>query len=255
MTAATSILLYHRIAEPTTDPWQLCVSPRHFAEHLEVLRRHARVIPLARLGEDRAASEKRIVPITFDDGYAHNLAAAELLEKNGTPATVFITTGYIGGDREFWWDELDRLILQSADLPPALRLTGGGQPIDVALDTANRDAAEDNRPARWRAYVDEPHGPRQSAYLTIWERLVTQPAPEQRSVLDEIAKQSNVPRVRWPSHRPLTRDELVRLAAHPLVEIGAHTITHPTLPAHPPSVQRREIADGKPTSKRSRVVP
>jgi peptidoglycan/xylan/chitin deacetylase (PgdA/CDA1 family) len=35
------------------------------------------------------------------------------------------------------------------------------------------------------------------------------------------------------------------LAAHPLIEIGAHTITHPTLPAHSTSVQRREIADSK----------
>jgi peptidoglycan/xylan/chitin deacetylase (PgdA/CDA1 family) len=242
VTARPSILLYHRIAEPTTDPWQLCVSPHHFAEHLEILRRHARVIPLANLSHVMNAPAERTVAITFDDGYADNLAAATLLEKNGVPATVFITSGYIGGDREFWWDELDRLILQTTDLPPVLRLVVGGQSIEFALDAAIEDA---HRPARWRAYIDEPNDARQSAYLGIWERLVTRPAAEQRRVLDEIATQSNIPGVRWPSHRPLTRDELATLAAHPLIEIGAHTITHAALPAHPLPVQRREIADSK----------
>jgi len=44
------------------------------------------------------------------------------------------------------------------------------------------------------------------------------------------------------SHRPLTRSELERLAESPLIEIGAHTMTHPTLALTPIEEQRREIA-------------
>jgi peptidoglycan/xylan/chitin deacetylase (PgdA/CDA1 family) len=44
------------------------------------------------------------------------------------------------------------------------------------------------------------------------------------------------------AHRPLTPSELRRLAASPLIEIGAHTITHPTLALAPIDDQRREIA-------------
>ena len=46
--------------------------------------------------------------ITFDDGYRDNLLVAKpLLEQHGLPATVFVTTGYVGPGRDFWWDELE----------------------------------------------------------------------------------------------------------------------------------------------------
>jgi len=44
------------------------------------------------------------------------------------------------------------------------------------------------------------------------------------------------------SHRPLTRSELERLAESPLIEIGAHTMTHPTLALAPAADQQREVA-------------
>ena len=47
------------------------------------------------------------------------------------------------------------------------------------------------------------------------------------------------------SHRPLTLEELQRLAASPLIEIGAHTMTHPTLALAPVDDQQREIAEGR----------
>jgi hypothetical protein len=42
------VLLYHRIARETSDPWSLCVTPEHFVEHLQVLQNFRRV-PLSRL--------------------------------------------------------------------------------------------------------------------------------------------------------------------------------------------------------------
>lgn len=42
-------------------------------------------------------------------------------------------------------------------------------------------------------------------------------------------------------HRPLTVEELRRLAASPLIEIGGHTLSHPTLALAPAEEQRREI--------------
>lgn len=44
------------------------------------------------------------------------------------------------------------------------------------------------------------------------------------------------------SHRPLTSAELERLADSPLIEIGAHTMTHPTLALAPIEEQQHEVA-------------
>ena len=44
------ILMYHGVAEVGSDP-VLFVTPQHFAEHLEVLRKHARPMRLRRLAQ------------------------------------------------------------------------------------------------------------------------------------------------------------------------------------------------------------
>jgi peptidoglycan/xylan/chitin deacetylase (PgdA/CDA1 family) len=44
------------------------------------------------------------------------------------------------------------------------------------------------------------------------------------------------------AHRPMTTAELVRLASSPLIEIGGHTLSHPTLAVASIDEQRREIS-------------
>jgi len=51
--------------------------------------------------------------------------------------------------------------------------------------------------------------------------------------------------VETESHRPLTPAELERLAESPLIEIGAHTMRHPTLALAPAEDQQREVAGGR----------
>jgi peptidoglycan/xylan/chitin deacetylase (PgdA/CDA1 family) len=104
------ILLYHRVARVNNDPWSLSVTPEHFAEHLEVLRRYKRVRLDHIAPSPKWFGGKPSVAITFDDGYSDNFhEAAKLLRRFETPATFFIATGYVGESREFWWDELERV--------------------------------------------------------------------------------------------------------------------------------------------------
>src|SRR5262249_25579486 len=130
LTSRGLILLYHRVAEVQSDPWLLSVTPGHFAEQLTVLRKLGRPTRLRHLAQSLREGTRLYRPlvITFDDGYADNLYKAKpLLERYEIPATVFLTAGYLGQDREFWWDELERLLLQAETLPRALSLNINGR--------------------------------------------------------------------------------------------------------------------------------
>ncbi len=123
------ILIYHRISDEKPDLWQLCVTPNHFEQHLEVLREWGRVMGLPEFARRlrEGSQPTRTVVLTFDDGYADNLHnALPLLERHDIPASVFVVTGNVESTREFWWDELERLLLQPGSLPSTLSLVVDG---------------------------------------------------------------------------------------------------------------------------------
>lgn len=242
-----TILMYHRVAVERSDPWGLCVSPRNFAEQLDVLSTHASVLPLAqlqrRIGDGTAAPGS--VAITFDDGYADNLlAAAPLLARLALPATVFVTTGYSDQGREFWWDELDRILLEPGVLPAVLEVEIAGTPHRLDLGRSSHYlAAEAGRHDSWRAYVSEPPTERHAAYLATWERLVALPDADRWTALCALAVAAGGGQAPRRARRQLSVAEIEALANGGLVDIGAHTVTHPALPLFTGAVQRWEIRE------------
>ena len=57
----------------------------------------------------------------------------------------------------------------------------------------------------------------------------------------ELVDASQTPASTSESHRPLTVEELKQLAASPLIAIGGHTLSHPTLALMPVEEQQREV--------------
>jgi peptidoglycan/xylan/chitin deacetylase (PgdA/CDA1 family) len=243
------ILLYHRVAELPTDPQLLCVTPQHFAEHLEVLGEYYRPMSLQQVaqGLSNASLLNRAVAVTFDDGYADNLYDAKpLLECYDIPATVFVAAGYIRQNREFWWDELERLLLQPGRLPERLSLTVQGKYHEWRLGEAAfyREAGFE-RHRRWHVEaIDDPTF-RHTLYQTLYRLLRPLPAEERQQVLDSLMDWAGMQPTARPSHRALTPDEVIRLAGGGLVEVGAHTVTHPVLSALATEEQRSEIYSSK----------
>lgn len=249
LTPKTLILLYHRVAEVDSDPWSLCVTPQHFAEHLEVLRKYTYPVQLQQLTqaiEDRKLSSRSVV-ITFDDGYADNLHNAKpLLEHYGIPATVFLASGYIGHKREFWWDELERILLQASTLPPSLHLSINGNTCQWELEEAayySKDAYQQHR--YWQIEREADSSPRHFLYRSLWQLLRPMLENERRKVLDELLAWAGAELVSRPTHRSLTLEEIFTLKQGELIEVGAHTVTHPLLSALPATLQRNEIQQSK----------
>ena len=101
-----AVLAYHRVAPVDVDPWELAVTPAHFAEQLAVLRDRGTVRRLDELLADSVTTRVRTAraqfAVTFDDGYVDNLdAALPMLEAHDAPATVFIAPGLLG--RSSYW--------------------------------------------------------------------------------------------------------------------------------------------------------
>jgi peptidoglycan/xylan/chitin deacetylase (PgdA/CDA1 family) len=242
------ILMYHRVTTVPSDPFSLCVTPEHFAEQLEVVREHTQPMRLQHLAEglQQDAVPPRAVVLTFDDGYADNLLNARpLLDRYDIPATVFITTGNLRREREFWWDELERILLQPGTLPKSLRLTIGGTGHAWDLDEAStydEDAFQRNR--QWR-FEEEAPTRRHSLYCSLWRLLQLAPDAERRATLDELVSWSGGSGQSRPNYRTLTVQELLSLGRGDLVEIGAHTVTHPALPELSENLQREEVSQSK----------
>ena len=221
------ILHYHRVADMPSDPYDMCVAPRHFAEQLEIARRCGTPLSLRQIVQALrdGGLPRRAVAITFDDGYEDNLCNAKpLLERYNLSATVFVVSGFVGSEREFWWDELENLVLQSGELPGTLRVRIGPS-----------------------AYVWELTAPdsRRIVFDALYWLLRPLPAGDQGRVLDALWVWAGRSPQRRPTHHILTREQVVGLAEGGLVEVGAHTVTHPLLAAMPPEAQRAEVCESR----------
>jgi peptidoglycan/xylan/chitin deacetylase (PgdA/CDA1 family) len=242
----TLILVYHRVAAANVDPWALGVSPANFAQQMQVLTTIANPVSLQDLV--RAKSDRELPPrpvcITFDDGYADNLHAAKpTLEAFRVPGTVFVTPGYINVPENLWWDELGKLILDPTSRQEELSMHVNGQHYAYAFPPQSGDSGEEDPHRNWRAWEKAP-GPRQAAYLAIYGLLVKLSDADREAAMEQLRKDAT-PYADRRQHRCVTEDELRELASGDLVEIGAHTLTHPILASLPPDQQQHEIGGSK----------
>ncbi|MFE2937543.1 polysaccharide deacetylase family protein [Streptomyces sp. NPDC059255] len=100
-------VMYHSVADPTDDPYQVTVSPDRLERQLRWLRRRGLTgVSMAELLRARAEGRGAgLVGLTFDDGYADFVTTAvPLLRRYGCTATVFVLPGRPGGTNE--WDRL-----------------------------------------------------------------------------------------------------------------------------------------------------
>jgi len=221
------ILMYHRVFETSSDPWELCVSPKHFAEHLEILRRNYPVLSLHKLliSLRNAQLPKRGVALTFDDGYADNLWNAKpLLEKYEVPATVFVISSSVDSLTEFWWDDLERTLLQPKKLPSFLRLRVQGQAHEWPITNSDE---------------------RQHVYMAIHQILQPLKPADRNQVMNDLFAWADMDPMARPDYRPLATAELIQLAQCEFVDIGAHSVTHPLLAGMSQANQTAEITGSR----------
>lgn len=238
------ILLYHRVIALDADPQLLAVSPRNFAEQLDVLR--AVGVPTRTADLTRAAAarpDRPLVAVTFDDGYFDNLEFARpLLDRFDMPATVFVCRDADAPREEFWWDALEHCVLRAARLAETLELELCGERLAWRAAPGDADTPS---PPTWNVRSAAAPTARQQLYLELARRLKPAPAAQRAHAIAELYRWSGVSSPARATHRRLGDAELRTLAADGLIEIGGHTATHASLAHQPLDEQRSEITRNK----------
>jgi peptidoglycan/xylan/chitin deacetylase (PgdA/CDA1 family) len=150
------------------------------------------------------------------------------LEKYKIPATIFITTGKLG--KEFWWDELERIVFESENLSETLYLLINSNEFNLRTGNSIRQDGFDSKYRLLRS-------------LHQWMQSLSN--PDRDHMLCQLRGWSGVKMSSPTLKRALTSDELVSLSQHDLIEVGSHSITHVSLPLLPEEMQKAEVLNSK----------
>jgi len=152
---------------------------------------------------------------TCDDGYADNFThALPVMERHNTPFTVFVTTGMVTGEIDAWWFGLSRLIATRGSFELA------GKRFDCS-----------DRAAKTRIF--------RVVETMIHTNYALLPA------VKELIAKNDIDCRALASQEGLSRDQLRKLASHPLVTIGGHTTTHTNLAQATASDVDKEMCDNR----------
>jgi peptidoglycan/xylan/chitin deacetylase (PgdA/CDA1 family) len=232
------VLIYHRVSNLESDPQRLSVTPENFDSHMKMLARRFHPISLRELVDDlrRGRVRDRAVVVTFDDGYEDNYRNARpMLEKYLIPATVFVSSGYTGSKREFWWDELDRLILGTRSLPEliSVELNGNVCRWNVLDENDSAGVSSEKRYSQHEVYMD------------LCARFQQLDSGQVDSAIEELRNRVGDRGEGRPENMPMSVDQVRSLHEGGLIEIGAHTRSHVNFAAQTSARQQEEIEGSK----------
>ncbi len=208
-----AILTLHHVRPPRPDRFQpnrlLEVTPRFLTRVVRALRRSR--LDFVSLDEmHRRMSEgdfsRRFVCLTFDDGYRDTLQwAYPILKDAAVPFAIYVPTSFPDRLGELWWLVLEAVIARNTR-------------IGLVID--GRDRKFDCRTL----------GEKRTLYDELYWWLRGRPSEsEMREVIRSLAAFYHVDIAAFCDELCMTWPELARLAADPLVTIGAHTVNHPIL--------------------------
>jgi peptidoglycan/xylan/chitin deacetylase (PgdA/CDA1 family) len=168
------------------------------------------------------------VIVTFDDGYDDNYHNAfPVLRSLDIPATLFVSTGYVGQEKTFWFDLIANILFHVPVGPVSLK--GFNMDLRVDADVNSRRLATGRLIAALKRVSNE----RRLEFLDGFER------EHGHVVSDDDAARS----------RPLAWSHIHEMSAAG-VEFGSHTVTHPILSRLDDDALERELVQSRDTLER-----
>lgn len=224
------ILAYHGItkSEFKIPPWVL-FPVNSFEIQMRFLRKKYCVLGLQEVInaiQKNISLPRNIAVVTFDDGYRNNLTLAlPILIKYNIPASIFLTTGYIGTDKLLPLDRAYLILTNSQNKQPLFFKEIGLGPLFFDNDESILASYLSTVEALKNLSTEV-----QEAYL---EKLKT--------ILKSDYERSDVEN----EFKLLSWEEVDYLAKNDLIEIGAHTQSHEILSNVSIRVAEKEILNSK----------
>jgi peptidoglycan/xylan/chitin deacetylase (PgdA/CDA1 family) len=198
-----------------------------FESQLRFLLAHFRPVRTHELLADEPGASRARFSVTFDDGYRDNLTlAAPVLSRLGIPATLFVTTEFIGTQRLFWWEQLGELLrgaqatrLELFSVAPELRARWS---LPETLELAGSPA-------------------RERAHWLLSMALMRTPPDEIDPVLARLALALRAPLRSEGRTAPLLDWDDVRSWRKSGFDVGGHGASHANLGLASESLARSEI--------------
>jgi peptidoglycan/xylan/chitin deacetylase (PgdA/CDA1 family) len=203
------IIRYHSVSEDNdlvSDG--IAVSPRVFEEQVRYFAKHFRPILMDTLMDcvqNRRPFPNNAIVLTFDDGYADNYQAAQILKKHAMTGVFYITAGCIESEESFWVGEIHHLIGKTNKRSVYVRVRD--KVFEAVLGDSNR-----TEPIR-----------------RLTQLIKTVDVATREGIRWELRKQlHDVPPL--GNNLMLTWNQLSEMVAMGM-EIGGHTLTHCNLPS------------------------
>jgi peptidoglycan/xylan/chitin deacetylase (PgdA/CDA1 family) len=214
---AFQVLTYHRVNDDA-DPFFPSLSVDVFEQQIAFVARYYQVLPVEDLVDRmaRGTVPPNALAVTFDDGYRDTLThAAPILARHGVPATVFVTTGFVAGTCQPWYDRVAAVFRSTP-----------GMTLDLPWGTTARLGSTADRLAALEGAL---------------EHLKRCPDRVRRDTVDRLvagARMTDADRLKISM---LTWDDVIALKGLGF-SIGSHTVTHPILSRLPLAEVAGEIA-------------
>ena len=223
-----AILMFHRVRENAGGDFAPNRGLEITPSYLDAVLTHVRAAGFEIVTLDEAvarlsssANAQPYVALTFDDGTRDTAQVAlPILARHKAPFSVFVTTGFADRSARMWWLELEEAI----GVLDRVKLAVGGETIDLPAGTPTEKTQAFAAVYSSLRAGDEPS--LLSACKVLCDRAGLDPA----AIVDEAC-------LPWSGVRAL--------ADHPLVTIGAHTLTHPRLAKLSADASAREMRESR----------
>ncbi|WP_337266289.1 polysaccharide deacetylase family protein [Oryzifoliimicrobium ureilyticus] len=165
----------------------------------------------------KADAQNPFAVFTLDDGYKNNKQyATPIFERHECPFTIFIAGGLAERTHSLWWETLSKLLNETSDIQFDF-----GEGLEKLQATTS--AEKTNLFSRFAGFV---HAGNEAERVAQLDTFALRCGIEPISLVDDLV---------------MTPLELRQIAEHPLVDFGAHTMSHRAVGRLPPADAFQEM--------------